>query len=50
MSNNQVHNINVESQDVLITPEQLKQSLPMTDTVRDTVAASRDAIANILDR
>lgn len=50
MSNDQVHNINVESQDVLITPEQLKQSLPMTDTVRDTVAASRDAIANILDR
>ena len=49
MSNNQVHNINVESQDVLITPEQLKQSLPMSDTVRDTVAQSREVIQNILN-
>ena len=49
MSNNQVHNINVESQNVLITPEQLKQSLPMNEAVRDTVAASRDVIQNILD-
>ncbi len=49
MSNNQVHNINVESQDVLITPEQLKQSLPMSDNVRDTVAQSREVIQNILD-
>ena len=49
MSNNQVHNINVESQDVLITPEQLKQSLPMSDTVGDTVAQSREVIQNILN-
>ncbi|MBE9537718.1 MAG: 3-deoxy-7-phosphoheptulonate synthase [Proteobacteria bacterium] len=49
MSNNQVHNINVESQDVLITPEQLKQSLPMSDAVCETVAKSREVIQNILD-
>ena len=49
MSNTQVHNINVESQDVLITPEQLKQSLPMSEAVQDTVAASREVIQNILD-
>jgi len=49
MSNTQVHNINVESQDVLITPEQLKQSLPMSEAVHDTVAASREVIQNILD-
>ena len=49
MSNTQVHNINVESQDVLITPEQLKQSLPMSKAVQDTVAASREVIQNILD-
>jgi len=49
MSNNPVHNINVESQDILITPEQLKQSLPMSETVRNTVTESREVIQNILD-
>jgi len=49
MSNNQVHNINVESQDVLITPEKLKQSLPMNERVRKTVTDSREIIQNILD-
>ncbi len=49
MSNNQVHNINVESQDILITPEQLKHSLPMSESVRSTVTDSREVIQNILD-
>lgn len=49
MSNNQVHNVNVESQDVLITPEQLKQSLPMNEAVQNTVTESREVIQNILD-
>jgi 3-deoxy-7-phosphoheptulonate synthase len=49
MSNNQIHNLNVESQNVLITPEQLKHSLPMSDAVCDTVASSRQVIQNILD-
>ncbi len=49
MSNNQVHNVNVKSQDVLITPEELKQSLPMNQAVQNTVAESREVIQNILD-
>lgn len=49
MSNNQVHNVNVKSQDVLITPEQLKQSLPMNEAVQNTVSESREVIQNILD-
>jgi 3-deoxy-7-phosphoheptulonate synthase len=49
MSNNQVHNVNVKSQDVLITPEQLKQSLPMNEAVQNTVTESREVIQNILD-
>ncbi|MCL4106531.1 UNVERIFIED_CONTAM: hypothetical protein GTU68_009665 [Idotea baltica] len=49
MSNNQIHNVNVNSQTVLITPEQLKQSLPMSDKIRDTVAESRNVIENILN-
>ncbi len=49
MSNNQVHNVNVKSQDILITPEQLKQSLPMSVAVQNTVTDSREVIQNILD-
>ena len=50
MSNNQVHNINVASQNVLVTPEQLNASLPMSEAVRATVSDSRQAIWDILDR
>ena len=32
-----------------MTPEQLKQSLPMSATAQDTVASSREVIQNILD-
>jgi len=50
MSNNQVHNINVASQNVLVTPEQLNDTLPMSDAVRATLSESRQAIWDILDR
>ena len=50
MSNIEVHNINVGSQDVLVTPEQLKRALPMTGQVHDMVAGSRQVIQDILDR
>lgn len=50
MSNIEVHNVNVDSQDVLITPEQLKLALPMSKLIHDTLAASRKVIEDILDR
>jgi 3-deoxy-7-phosphoheptulonate synthase len=50
MSNNQVHNINVASQIVLVTPKQLNDTLPMSEAVRATVSDSRQAIWDILDR
>lgn len=50
MSNNEVHNINVDSQGVLVTPEQLWTALPMSEGVRQTVAESRQAVWDILDR
>ena len=50
MSNIEVHNINVGSQEVLITPDQLKQAVPMSEAVRDMVAGSRKVIRDILDR
>tara|TARA_R110000823_G_scaffold130015_29_gene258257 strand:- start:15015 stop:16097 length:1083 start_codon:yes stop_codon:yes gene_type:complete len=50
MSNIEVHNVNVDSQNVLITPEDLKRSLPMSEKIHDTVVDSRQVIENILDR
>lgn len=49
MSNTKVHNVNVASQEILITPEQLKSALPMSDSIHDTLAGSREVIENILD-
>jgi 3-deoxy-7-phosphoheptulonate synthase len=50
MSNNEVHNVNVASQDILITPEKLKSALPMSESIQATLAASRGTIEAILDR
>jgi 3-deoxy-7-phosphoheptulonate synthase len=50
MSNIEVHNINMASQEVLVTPEQLWEELPMSSFVQSTVAASRTHIRDILDR
>ena len=45
----EVHNINVASKDVLITPAELKQALPMSEAARDQVTRSRQIIQDILD-
>jgi 3-deoxy-7-phosphoheptulonate synthase len=50
MSNIEVHNVNVASQAILITPEQLKATLPMSASIHDTLAGSRQVIEDILDR
>ena len=50
MSNIEVHNVNVDSQNILITPEQLKSALPASEVVQSTLADSRRVIENILDR
>jgi len=44
-----VDNINVESQEILITPEQLKKDVPMSDRAAQSIADSRETIRNILD-
>ncbi len=49
MSNTEVHNVNVAAQDVLITPEALKQSLPLAGASFDTLTTSRQVIQDILD-
>src|SRR5699024_2987605 len=50
MSNKQVDDINIASQTPLITPREIKNKLPLTDTARETVAEGREIIRNILDR
>ena len=50
MSNIEVHNVNVASQDILMTPEHLKSTLCTSDSIHDTLAQSRSVIQNILDR
>ena len=45
-----VDNLNVESQEVLITPEQLKAKLPMSESAAKVIAEGREVIRNILDR
>ena len=50
MTETHLTNINVESLDVLITPEQLKKDIPVTPAARETIIKGRDTIRNILDR
>jgi 3-deoxy-7-phosphoheptulonate synthase len=45
-----VDNLNVEAQDILITPDQLKLALPMSPAALATVSNSRQVIRDILDR
>ena len=46
---NAVDNINILSQDVLITPRDLKQELPLSDAARKTITEGRQVIQNILN-
>ncbi|SFH79125.1 3-deoxy-7-phosphoheptulonate synthase [Modicisalibacter xianhensis] len=49
MSEQQVNNINVLAQDVLITPEALKQEIPLSEAAERTVIEGRETIQRILD-
>ncbi len=44
-----IENLNVEAQEVLITPARLKAALPMSDAAKAVVAAGRETVRNILD-
>lgn len=50
MSNTQLDDINIASQEVLITPDELKHKLPLSDKARQTVLDGRATLRNILDR
>jgi len=50
MSSNPLDNVNVISQNVLITPEQLKREIKLNDKAAATVLEGRETLRNILDR
>lgn len=50
MTDTQVENLNIASQQTLITPGELKAKLPLSDAARETVAKGRQAVQDILDR
>jgi len=50
MSSTPLDNVNVISQEVLITPEQLKQEVQLNDKAAATVLEGRATLRNILDR
>ena len=50
MSDKRVEDLNIESTQALITPEQLKKELPITEKAVSIVEAGRETIRNILDR
>jgi len=49
MSDTPISNLNVESQDLLPTPEQIKIDLPLAKDVESTVLDGRETVQNILD-
>ncbi len=49
MSQQQVNNLNVLSQDVLITPDALKQEIPLSPAAEKTIIEGRQTIQRILD-
>ena len=50
MDDKRVYNVNVVSQDILLTPEQVKQRVAMTSKGQKTVLSGRLTVENILDR
>lgn len=50
MTDTQIDDLNVVSQELLISPADLKRELPMTDKAREVVTQGRETIRNILDR
>jgi len=45
-----INDVNVASQEILITPEALKNALPLTGDLRDFISRSRRTVQDILDK
>ncbi|TWH44052.1 3-deoxy-D-arabinoheptulosonate-7-phosphate synthase [Dulcicalothrix desertica PCC 7102] len=49
MHDNLINNINIESSDVLLTPDELKAKVPLTESAEQNILKFRQEIKNILD-
>jgi len=50
MTDNRVENLNIESINPLITPDQLKEVMPVSDAALESIQKGRQTIRDILDR
>lgn len=50
MSSVQIDDLNVVSQELLISPQELKKRIPLTEKASQVVAKGRETVRNILDR
>jgi len=50
MDDKRIYNVNVIAQDVLLTPDAIKDRVPMTSRGQVTVLDGRSAVENVLDR
>jgi 3-deoxy-7-phosphoheptulonate synthase len=50
VSQDQINNVNVAAQDLLPTPEQVKNALPLNARAEETVLRGRETVRRILDR
>jgi len=50
MSDSTIENLNLSSQDILISPAQLKAELPVSDIAHQVILEGRQSINNIIDR
>ena len=50
MDSHAVENINIEAPEILITPAELKRTIPLSDKARETISKGRKDIENILER
>lgn len=50
MTKNNLKNINIKSQEVLMTPLDLNKELPVSDSARSAILTGRKALQDILDR
>ena len=49
MAKDPVNNLSVLSQDLLPTPQQVKDALPLTESAQATVLRGRETVCRILD-
>jgi len=49
MQTNSIHNVNVLSQEVLLTPGEIKHRLPLSERAAETVINGRETVQRILD-